>query len=143
MNKQLRPGFSMIELLMVITIGSVIMLGLYKTFSTIKVKINVRQTKNMLVSIKQALDQYQTEMKHLPANDNREKGLQALVTRPSKLNPGEEWTSSFLPSEPVDAWNQEIEYNCPPKKYKGQFKKYELISPGPNGDGENELVDGE
>lgn len=142
MNTRMRPGFTLMEVLFVMVIGAGIVLGAYKMISGVMHKIKIKTTKNVMIGVKQALDLYQMDMKHLPAQDRREKGLTALVERPAKLNPGEEWSSRYIDAEPVDAWNKEIEYNLPPKKYRDRYKKYELISSGGSEDEADEITDG-
>ena len=147
MKQTMRPGFTMIELLIAMVVMGVLVVTAAKGYKSIQNSLNARRTKSMLISLKQSLDAYRADMKHYPSTDRNEKGLQALVTKPAKINTqaGEQWVAPYYPEEPKDAWSNDIEYNCPPKRNK-EYKKYELISygvNGPDGDAGTEIHDGE
>ena len=119
-----RAGFSMIELMIGITIMGILM-GLVGTnvVGYLK-KAKVRSTKLNLVTLQKAIDDY-----HMDTNLYPEK-VRDLVKKPTDMK---KWEGPYLKKEeaPVDAWGEPFKY----QRLENGKKPYELSSYGPAGRG--------
>jgi len=91
-------------------------------------------TQATMATLKTAVVQYRSDMGHLP------KKLDELVNKPTAKG-SENWDGPYLDAVevPMDRWNNEFEYNCPPVKHKNKYRYFEILSPGP--EGENKPLD--
>ena len=134
-------AFSLMEIMIVVAIIGALaaMVGprLMGSFG----KAQVATTKATMSTLKQALQDYNQDIGRFPTEADG--GLNALVQRP-KGKAGAKWDGPYLEGEeevPEDAWGFEFEYNRPPKKNKGKYKYYEIVSYGEDGeDGDSEPI---
>lgn len=126
-----RPGFSLIELMIVITIGAILMAGVIAGFRYIK-SARISATKNTLRMIKGSIDMFQAQVGEFPSS------LDDFFTRPSNQALAKRWTAGAYGIEEErdlkDAWGNRVQYERRPKGNP----PYELYSWGPNGEGSPE-----
>lgn len=131
-KKKRHHGFTLIELIVVLTIG-VLIIGLVgphvmKQFSGAKVKT----AKLQMSDFGAALDLFYLDTGRYPTT---QEGLSALIEAPSGL---EKWNGPYLKKKklPEDPWNNEYHYESP-----GQNGAYDLYSYGADntsgGEGDN------
>ena len=133
-NRRGKSGFTLIEILVVITIIA-LMAGLvgprvYKYLAG----ANVKTAKVQIENFGTALDAFRLETGRYPTT---EEGLAALREKPSGV---EGWQGPYLAKEiPVDPWKRPYVYKCP-----GEHGEYDIISYGADGveggEGENQDV---
>ncbi len=123
-RSMVRPAFTMIEILIVISLimGLVVWIG-PKIMKQAK-QFQARQTKLVLQDIKASILQYQLHVGSFP---------KSLLELKANITNNPKWEGPYFEGELVDQWNNEIIYNKPPRLTEGRFKKYELISCGPDG----------
>ncbi|MFC1854906.1 type II secretion system protein GspG [Candidatus Dependentiae bacterium] len=122
-------GFSTIDLLVYISIVSVLMIFLVPRFGKLFEKVKELRTTATMSSIVTALQQYSLDVGKFPSS---REGLDALIDRPGGKE-GSRWKGPYLEgySEiPQDGWGGEFEYNSPPREHTKEYKRFELISRG-------------
>jgi general secretion pathway protein G len=124
-----RRGFSLIEIMVVVTIiGMLIGLVAFR-FGGTQFAASRKVTLAKMARIRQALDLYKLDTRKYPAAGD---GLKALTVPPPNRSQG-----YLEDADLVDAWNSRIQYAVPGKS----GKHYDLISYGddgaPGGDKEN------
>ncbi len=130
-SRRLAPGFTLLELLVVIVIIG--LLAAYvgpRYFSTIG-KASGGVAKQQIESFGKALDTYRLDTGHYPTT---EQGLAALLTKP---NDEAKWAGPYLSKAvPLDPWSKPYVYRAP-----GTNGDFDLLSYGkdgqPGGEGEN------
>lgn len=127
----LRAAFTLIEIVIVLTIISILAAG-----SIYLIKGNVDVAKETRVegdisNIATQLQLYEARNLRLPTQDQ---GLKALVEKPTTEPLPERWTQ-LLEEMPRDPWGQEYRFRMPPQKSK---KKYDLYSIGADGQEDTE-----
>ena len=127
LDKTIKPGFSVIELMISLGIIMLILSFVVPGLSKILGKSNAASTKNTLKIINSAIMEYRQDVHIVPEK------LEDLNKKPEGV---QGWSGPYLESmqgkEIVDAWNQPIVYK---KNERGSKKPYELYS---NGDPEKE-----
>ena len=134
-----RPGSSIIEQLLVLGIILFVAAMVTRGVMGLMRKVDVSKTKIIMTRIHGAITQYTQDMVHPPLAE--EGNLNALITRP-RGPAGKDWQGSYLPGEaevPVDGFKKDFYYSCPPRKFKGLYKRFELYSQG--ADEENDISD--
>ena len=123
-----KPGFSLIELMIVLAIGAILtagVIGAFKWIATAKVS----RTEQTLRVIKSSIEIFQAKVGEFPSS------LDDLFIRPSNPAMAKRWSAGAYgvdaESDSKDAWGSRIQYQ---RKAKGQ-PPYELYSWGPNGEG--------
>jgi general secretion pathway protein G len=133
-NKQNKDGFTLIEIL--IAVALVLILGGIATFSYrgILASSARKATITTLKAIKNAIDNYETDIGELPEN------LRDLVKKPSNEKAAENWHAPYMDKEPKDGWKHAFYYSPTPE---GGEHPYALYSYGPKGKGapKNEWID--
>jgi general secretion pathway protein G len=126
LNKK-HNAFTMIEIMIVIFIigllASVVGPNLIKWIG----KGQVSTTKSTMASLKSALTTFKMDVGRFP---DAKEGLKALVT-PKADAKWKGYQGPYLEGTtevPQDGWQRELEYNCPPQKFKGKYQYYEIIS---------------
>jgi general secretion pathway protein G len=121
-NKKLNRGFTLVEMLLVVTIiGILAALVIPKIAGTgEKARITAAGADNK-GGIKTALDRYEVENGQYPKN------LQDLITRP---NDSKNWSGPYLDAIPVDPWQHPYQYVWPGRNNPSG---YDLYSWGPDG----------
>ena len=126
-------AFTMMELLVVIAIIGAIAAFVDPRAAKWMGKIGETQIKFNFTTIKEALTEYKLDLDMYPTN---KEGLEALVTNP---RPNDDRFKRFnhkwprVKDEEIrDKQGNPFIYHCPPEKFKGKYKQYELIYEGPN-----------
>ncbi len=127
-HKSLKPGFSVVELLISLGIIMLIMSFVVPGLAKIMGKGSAASTKNTLKMVNQAILDYQMDVRIVPNK------LEDLDKRPEGVSG---WSGPYLPDsmqgkEIRDAWQQPIVYK---KNERGSKRPYELYS---NGDPDKE-----
>lgn len=114
-----KEAFTLIEILIVsVVIATLAMLFGGRVMKQWE-KIKKNQTKTMLTSVKNAMIEYEVD------EGKKAKSIDDLL-------------KYFKGEPPLDAWNNEIILNRPPERYTDKGWKYEIYSPGPDDDPDNE-----
>lgn len=126
-----RPGFSLIEVLIVITIGGILVGAAVAGFNYIK-STQIRATKTKIQNLKLSIQQFQIATREFPAS------LEDLYIKPSNPAVAKLWTSGAYGVEDEgdlkDSWGNMIQYE---RRAKGN-PPYEIYSWGPDGEGSPE-----
>ncbi len=122
-NKSLKSGFSVIELMISLGIIMLILSFVAPGLSKLMKKGERASTQNVLQLVSQAILEYRADVHGLPEK------LEDLDKRPADVAG---WNGSYLPEkmqgkEIVDGWNEPIVYK---KNQRGSAKAYELYSMG-------------
>ena len=133
-NSSKQNGFTLIELMIVITIiGIMAVMIVPKLFGNISTAQRTKAQSD-LASIGVALDLYKLANFDYPTTNQ---GLQALISKPSNGPEPQNWTQ-YLNKIPKDPWMREYRYLSP-----GENGEYDLYSFGRDGrlGGEDENID--
>ena len=128
MKMRSSPGFSMMEILVVIVI-----IGFLATMVGPRVVNLLRSgkttaTQSTLTGLKAAILDYQMQIGNYP------KSLQHLV---ENVDNNPKWQGPYLEGQkevPLDKWNGVFIYNNPPKVFLKEYRTFELISYGEKGE---------
>ena len=120
-------GFTLIELIIVITLIAAVMAVIAGTVIQKKHQAEAKIARTQLTTLAAAVDQYESDVGSLPDS------LQQLVTSPGNV---EGWLGPYTKAEDLkDPWHQPIEYRKP----GADDRPYSLTSLGvdkqPGGDG--------
>jgi general secretion pathway protein G len=125
MRKRRQTGFTLIEIMLVVTIIALLLgTAIYK-FSPVVDWVKSVRVQSDIKSVRTALQTYQSTNGFYPTT---EQGLQALVQRP-QVDPIPERWFKFMESVPKDPWASTYVYRCPGIKYPDS---YDLFSAGPD-----------
>ena len=123
---QLRHGFTLIEIVIVLTIISILAAGsIYMLKGNVDVAKETRVDGD-LQNISTQLQLYEARNMRLPTT---EQGLKALVEEPTTDPKPEKWTA-LLEEVPKDPWGAPYRYRYPAQKSK---KPYDVYSMGKDG----------
>lgn len=129
------PGFTMAEMLIVITIMGVLMGFMFPKIKGLFRKLNDFKTNSTLKTWQSKVNEYYLDIGEYPSS------LRDLEQRPGG-RAGELWRRSYLEGSeevpPLDGSGNEIEYHRPPEVFRDKYKKYELVSRGDESDSESE-----
>jgi general secretion pathway protein G len=126
-------GFTLVELLLVLTILAILAGIVLPKFSGVGEKARISAAKTDISNFKTGLQMYEIEMGDYPQGRN---GLQALILRPSGA--GAKWHKFMdLDKVPNDPWDHPYVYEKPGKHNPDG---YDVYSMGPNGKGGNEAI---
>jgi general secretion pathway protein G len=133
-----KKGFSVIEILMVITIIIILTAMVAPNFTkrTKQARMSVARV-DIEVNIAQALDTYEMDNGRYPSS---EQGLAALVRKPSSAPVPHNWNGPYLKKKqiPTDPWSSPYVYESPGMNNE---EDYDLSSYGPDGvEGEDDIV---
>ncbi len=130
MTLQNSKGFSVLEILMVVTIIIILTAMVAPNFTqrTQQARVSVARV-DVEVNIAQALDTYEMDNGFYPTT---EQGLPALLTQASSTPVPSNWNGPYLKKNriPTDPWKNPYVYRCPGKKNP---QDYDLFSYGPDG----------
>ena len=134
MNKLLKKGFTLLELLIVIVIlgllVSLVSINFLPTLSNAYVEV----AKQDIARLQQALVMFKISEGSYPT---QEQGLSSLKENPGNLKkPGKYPSGGYINKLPKDPWGNDYVYI-----YPGQYGEFDIISLGadgqPGGEGEN------
>lgn len=131
-----RRGFTLVELLLVLTILAIMAGIVLPKFSGVGERARVSAAKTDIASFKTALAMYEVDQGSFPKGQN---GLDALVNRPSGLGTGLNKWHKYLDVDkvPNDPWGKPYVYKNPGTHNPDS---YDVWSLGPNGNGGNEAI---
>ncbi|MFC1781760.1 type II secretion system major pseudopilin GspG [Planctomycetota bacterium] len=121
-------GFTLLELLLVITIIGVLMSVVAPKFFGRSKEAKIAATRQMISgSFRLALALFEQDVGRYPSNDE---GLQVLIQNP-RLN---SWKGPYLESAviPPDPWGNQYSYSYPSEITASEFL-YDIVSAGPDG----------
>ncbi len=121
-------AFTLIELLLVITIISVLMAVVMPRFFGRSKEARITAAKEMIVgSFGMAISLFEQDIGRYPTTDE---GLQVLLQNPQIRN----WRGPYLQSAtlPLDPWGNQYRYTYPSTLTGSEFL-YDIVSPGPDG----------
>jgi general secretion pathway protein G len=131
MKKTRSPGFTLLELLVVIVIIGLLAGYVAPRYFSQVGKSEVQVARAQIDSLEKALDQYRLDVRRYPS---AEEGLDALVAKPVAAST---WNGPYLKKAvPADPWGRPFVYRVP-----GQKGEFEVLSYGrdgkPGGSGED------
>lgn len=128
-----RKGFTLVELLLVITIISVLAAVVVPRFFGRSQEARIAATRQTIVgTLGMALDLFEQDVGRYPST---EEGLQVLVSQPQVKN----WKGPYLQSIaiPYDPWDNPYRYAYPSELTQSETL-YDIVSAGPDGQFGNE-----
>lgn len=128
--KRSNHAFTLFELIVVIALIGVIAAFILPRAARWLGQAGKAEVTLKFAAIKEALNEYKYELGVFPTT---REGLRALITNPK---PGDEryrrsdrWP--YLKEDQLSYKGNDFMYRCPPEKFKGKYKYYELIYLGP------------
>jgi general secretion pathway protein G len=119
-------GFTLIEVMVVVVILGILAAVVVPRVMSRPDEARVVKAQQDLRAIGAALDLYKLDNFRYP---DTQQGLEALVTKPTGLDPGANWRADgYLPGLPQDPWGAPYKYLQP-----GQHGVYDLYSLGADG----------
>ncbi|TAL18482.1 type II secretion system protein GspG [bacterium] len=132
-----RSGFTLVELLVVITVLGILAAIVLPKFTGQTAKARVSAAKIQIRSLEDALSQFEVENGFFPST---EQGLEALVSKPATGKDAKEWRAGgyLQKGVPKDPWGNKYIYLSP-----GSNGPYDIVSYGADGmpGGEDENAD--
>jgi len=126
-NKRREHGFTLVELLLVVTIIGILAGAVMVNFGGQTQKAKIIRAKSDITSIQTALSIYEISIGSYPTSDQ---GLQALVEDPGV----EGWTDPFIPKKSIkDPWGNEYRYSNPGDKSGFDYDLYSVGLDGQEG----------
>lgn len=122
-------GFSLIELVVAISILAIIMgLVVPAVFKQVA-RAKQKTTRVAIRNVVQAIKEFQNDVGAYPSS------LEDLRTKPADERLARKWESAYIENEPNDAWQHPLVYVLNPK---GTQPPFDLYSWGPHGEGSPE-----
>jgi general secretion pathway protein G len=124
-QRRTRGGFTLVELLLVLTILGILAGLVIPKFSGRTEQARITATQTQIENFGNALDQYEIDCGYYPKGRN---GLQELISAPRNAN---NWRGPYLKTDsiPLDQWQNAYIYECPGKHNPSG---YDLSSAGPD-----------
>jgi general secretion pathway protein G len=123
-----QSAFSLIEILIVVTIIGILATMIGPRIIGAMKKVKVTQAQSQLTNIKNEITQFTMDVGRLPAK------LEDLVEAPADANIAKKWKGPYIKKESdlIDPWLTPIVYNRPPVRYKKdeRYTDYEIYSLG-------------
>jgi len=124
MNQQ-KSGFTLVELLIVVTIlGVLVAMVVPRLAGRTQQARMARATADVQANIPLALDLFEVDTGAYPT---QEQGLEALRVIPADV---ENWRGPYLKTTPLDPWKRSYQYQMPGTQNPSD---YDLFSVGPDG----------
>jgi general secretion pathway protein G len=123
-----KPGFTFIELVVVITIVALMAVVAIPSYMTFRARAKKSLTITSLKTLGEAIDMYHGDVSTYPNT------LVDLVDRPSDEKTAKKWQGPYIKKEAKDGYGNEFIYQVT----KGGKHPYELASWGANGEGSPE-----
>ncbi len=134
MKRQLitKPGFTLIEVLLVMVILAMLASVAIVMFSGTEEGAKIDTTELKLKAIEKALGLYNSHIKHYPTEEDG--GLEALRKKPSDEDIAKKWRGPYLTEAPKDAWDKPFHYEPVDSESSESSggKPYKLWSEGPD-----------
>lgn len=106
--KSLQSGFTLIEVMVVITILGILAAVIVPKLTSRPEQARMVKVKQDILIIQNSLDLYKLDNGFYPSTDQ---GLQALVSKPSIPPVPRDWKSDgYLQEVPIDPWGQAYQY---------------------------------
>lgn len=130
MQRGMRAGFSLVEVVIAVSIIAVIMAVLIPGYQRTQQRAQRKTTQIALRNVKSSIDQYKDDVRSYPET------LYDLLNKPSDEQKARRWEGPYLESESqlLDGFKNELQYDPTP----GGEHPYELYSWGPQGEGSPE-----
>ena len=130
-NSWRRRGFTLVELLLVLTILAILAGIVLPKFSGVGEKARISAAKTDIASFKTALAMFEVDQGYFPKGQN---GLDALVNKPSGLGTTSHW-HKYLDADkvPLDPWGRAYVYQNPGRHNTDSYDVYSQGPPSANG----------
>lgn len=130
MQKHARDGFSLIEIMIAITILAIVAVAVGPMLFRQIDKARAARARTDLVAIRSAIDQYNLDTSQYPST------LRDLVVRPADETASRKWDGPYLKGKdaPKDPWGRKFIYEVT----EGEEHPYKLLSYGSKGKGAKE-----
>jgi len=128
MSNRQRPGFTLIELMMVVIIIGILAAMVLPKFTGSVDRARKKIGQAGVAGISQALERYEMENGMYPSTDQ---GLRALMEKPASAPTPPDWNGPYLTNEPLDPWGKPYQYRHPSANNNPQG--FDIWSPGPDG----------
>ena len=140
-----KKAFTILELLVVIALIGVIFAFIAPRIARYITQAGQAEIKFKMAGVTEALQEFRMNFGRYPSS---KEGLMALVENPYPQNERfkrneDKWP--FVKEDTImDKSGNEFIYNCPPEKFRGKYKYFEILYLGPSGseDDPNFLADG-
>lgn len=122
-----RRAFTLIELILVVTIMGILMAVVVPRIGGVNEKMKIKAEQQSIKNMATCMSTFEVHTGRYPTT---EEGLQALITKPSDLD-DEEWEGPYMKDMtdlPKDQWKQDYIYRCPGES----GAEFDLISKGPD-----------
>jgi general secretion pathway protein G len=130
-----RGGFTLVELLLVLTILAILAGIVLPKFTNVSGNAKRTAVQADLQSFKTALSMFEIEMGYYPKGRD---GLQNLITRPTGTGTTSKWHKYLdVDKLPSDPWSRPYVYEYPGKHNPDG---YDIYSMGPDGRGGNDAI---
>ena len=130
-----RGGFTLVELLLVLTILAILAGIVLPKFSNVGANARKTAVEADIATFKTALNMFEIDMGYYPKGRD---GLNNLVVKPSGLGNNTKWHKYLdVDKLPVDPWGRAYVYENPGKHNPDG---YDIYSMGPEGRGGNEAI---
>jgi general secretion pathway protein G len=121
-----RRAFTLIEILVVVTILAILASAVVLTFSGKTDQARVARAKSDIATFETAIETFKLEMRRYPTEDE---GLRALVEKPDSED-ANRWTHPYVKRLEKDPWGNPYVYVCPGNHNADSF---DIISYGADG----------
>lgn len=131
-RRQGRPGFTLVELLLVLVILAVLAVVVVPKFTGRSQQAKITAAQTDIANMEVVIDAFEVDCARYPTT---EEGVQALVKQPSGLV---EWKGPYLKrGVPKDPWRNLYVYRYPGQRNPASYDLYSLGPDGQEGGGDD------